>query len=171
MVTAGVETMVRMGELGVSRTAGDLLVALGLGSCVGLALVDGARGIAGLAHIVLPASKESRDGASSAKFADVAVPRLVELLAGLGARRGSLAAVLVGGAQMFTAGGSGLDIGRRNEEATREQLAELGIPVLAAETGGSKGRTLRVHVHGKVTVKEAGGVEQELHDATPELVW
>ena len=48
------ETMVRMGELAISDTPGDVLVSLGLGSCIGLALVDKRAGVAGLAHIVLP---------------------------------------------------------------------------------------------------------------------
>ena len=34
------EIMVRMGELAVSSTPGDVLVSIGLGSCIGLALVD-----------------------------------------------------------------------------------------------------------------------------------
>ena len=43
-----------MGEIEVSERAGDELVARGLGSCIGLALVDRFVGVAGLAHIVLP---------------------------------------------------------------------------------------------------------------------
>ena len=34
------ETMVRMGEYAASAAAGDILVSLGLGSCIGLALLD-----------------------------------------------------------------------------------------------------------------------------------
>ena len=37
---------VRMGELAVSDTVGDELVAIGLGSCIGLALVDRAANVA-----------------------------------------------------------------------------------------------------------------------------
>ena len=50
------QTMVRMGELAVSAEAGHTLISLGLGSCIGLALMDRRGGIAGLAHIVLPTS-------------------------------------------------------------------------------------------------------------------
>ncbi len=45
-----------MGELAVSSTVGDELVAIGLGSCIGLAMVDREAGVAGLAHVVLPES-------------------------------------------------------------------------------------------------------------------
>ena len=49
-------TGVRMGELAVSATPTDELVAVGLGSCIGLVIVDRSAGVAGLAHIVLPQS-------------------------------------------------------------------------------------------------------------------
>ena len=160
------ETMVRMGELAVSRDPGDTLVSLGLGSCIGLALVDPRSGIAGLAHVVLPESsgRDERVG----RFADHAVPALVEKLQRLGAVRPRLKAVLVGGASMFALGGTGLDVGPRNEAAVREQLEALRISVVAAETGGSRGRTIRVDVEtGRVTAREAGGIEEELFAGMP----
>jgi chemotaxis protein CheD len=163
------ETMVRMGEYAFSATAGDMLVSLGLGSCIGLALLDRRATVAGLAHVVLPAT-EGRPGAPG-KFADTAVPALLEAVLGLGARRMRLEAVLVGGASMFSFGGNGLEVGQRNDAAVRAELAKLRIPVLAAETGGSKGRTVRVDVGtGLVTSKAAGETEVELYPATVRAV-
>jgi len=156
------ETVVRMGELAVSRATEDVLVTIGLGSCIGLAIVDAPRSIGGLAHIMLPGSTgATREGAGPATFADQAVPALMERLTALGARPRELSAFLVGGAQMFAFGGSaGLDVGRRNEDATRAALADAGISVRAAATSGNKGRTVRVHVGAaSVTFKEAGGKE------------
>jgi chemotaxis protein CheD len=155
-----------MGELAVSEMSGHLLASIGLGSCIGLALIDGTRPLAGLAHIMLPDSNGDTD-APAGKFADRAVPTLLDEMTAIGAVRSRLHAVLVGGAQMFSFGGSsGLDIGRRNEEATREALAHAGIPVQATATGGGKGRTVRVHVEtGLVTVKEPGAPEFDLYAA------
>jgi chemotaxis protein CheD len=159
------ETMVRMGEYAFSGTAGDMLVSLGLGSCIGLALLDRRAAVAGLAHVVLPTA-EGRDGAPG-KFADTAVPVLLDAVVGLGARRTRVEAVMVGGASMFSFGGNGLEVGQRNESAVRDELAKLRIPVIASETGGSKGRTVRVHVEtGLVTSKAAGETELELYPAT-----
>jgi len=147
--------MVRMGDLAASAAAGDVLVTLGLGSCVGVALLDRPRGLAGLAHIMLPAS--TAVAGSPGKFADTGVPALIAELVRLGARPPRLEAVLVGGAQMLGAN-SRLDVGSRNEAATRAELDKAGLRVVAAETGGSRGRTVRVHVgDGAVTVKAAGG--------------
>jgi chemotaxis protein CheD len=161
MTTQLAEIAVRMGEIAVSSTPGEVLLSLGLGSCIGLALVDQRRGIAGLAHIMLP--EAIAGGGPVGKFADLAVPALVEQTVALGTSRPMLKAVLVGGAQMFALGGSGaMDIGLRNQEAVREELAGLRIPVVATAIGGSKGRTIRVVPGGAVTSKEAGGVEVEL---------
>ena len=153
--------MVRMGELAASREAGHTLVSLGLGSCIGLALVDQRSGVAGLAHVVLPESAGRDD--KIGRFADRAVPALVDELQRLGAVRPRLRAILVGGASMFALGGGGLDVGPRNDAAVREQLKALRIPIAATETGGNRGRTIRVDVEsGRVTSKEAGGAETEL---------
>jgi chemotaxis protein CheD len=156
-------TMVRMGEQAASASPDERLVTIGLGSCIGLALVDGARGVAGLAHVMLPESGDRPRADQLGRFADTAVPALVERLVALGARRTRLRAVLVGGAQMFSFGGGSLDIGARNEACVRDALERLRIPVEAAATGGDKGRTVSVHVRtGVVASKEAGGIEQEL---------
>jgi chemotaxis protein CheD len=164
--------VVRMGELAVSAAAEDELVSMGLGSCVGVALVDRERAIAGLAHVMLPTANAAYS--APAKFADRAVPALLASTERLGARRERLVAVLAGGAQMFAAGArgagvAGLDLGARNEAAVRAALGEAGIPVRAAATGGDRGRTVRVCVgEARVTVKEAGGAEQPLwHPGAP----
>jgi chemotaxis protein CheD len=156
------ETMVRMGELAVSSAPGHVLVSLGLGSCIGLALIDRRMGIAGLAHVVLPQSQGHAD-TTSRKYADHAVPELVSELEAAGARKVRLEAVLVGGASMFAVSSSSLEVGQRNEAAVRELLQGLRIPVRATATGGSKGRTIRVDVAtGTVTYREAGGEDTEL---------
>jgi chemotaxis protein CheD len=156
------ETMVRMGEYAFSACAGDVLVSLGLGSCIALALLDRRAAVAGLAHVVLPAAEGREE--TPGKFADTAVPALLESVVALGARRARLEAVLVGGASMFSFGGAGLDIGQRNDAAVREELGRLRIPVAAAETGGSRGRTVRVDVQtGVVTAKAAGDAVVELY--------
>ena len=150
-----------MGEMAISAAKGDELVAIGLGSCIGLALVDRVAGVAGLAHIVLPDSGSADSPAG--KFADLAVPELVARVQAAGALKLRLQAVLVGGAKMFARPG-GLDIGARNDEAVRGALADLGIAVHASATGGSRGRTARVVVGVEVTSHEAGGERITLLD-------
>jgi chemotaxis protein CheD len=146
---------VRMGELKVSRARDAELVAIGLGSCIGLAIVDRSARVAGLAHIVLPDSQGVNGPA--AKFADTAIPEMLACLRSAGANPARCDAVLVGGARMFALS-KALDIGARNDAAVRAALASAGIETSAAETGGSRGRTVRVIVGtGEVLVQEAGG--------------
>jgi chemotaxis protein CheD len=165
MTAAATEIAVRMGEIAVSSNPADVLMSIGLGSCIGLALVDHRRGIAGLAHVMLP--EAIAGGGPVGKFADLAVPELIKQVTALGAAKTSLRAVLVGGAQMFALGHSGaMDIGVRNDVEVRAALAKERIPVVAAEVGGSKGRTIRVIPGGSVLSKEAGGAEKELMSTT-----
>jgi chemotaxis protein CheD len=155
------DVVVRMGELVASASAGDVLLCVGLGSCIGLALVCRHGRACGLAHIVLPDSG-GREGDRPAKFADRAVSALIGALGHHGARTESLEAILVGGAQMFSMS-TGMEIGARNEAAVRAALAQAGVTVIAASTAGALGRTIRVHVaDGTVTVREAGSQEVTL---------
>jgi chemotaxis protein CheD len=64
---------------------------------------------------------------------------------------------------MFATSTAAVEVGQRNEAAVREQLEALRIPVIATETGGRRGRTIRVHVApARVTVREAGGSDHDL---------
>lgn len=143
-----------MGEMVVSADPNEELVALGLGSCIGLAMIDRTARVAGLVHVVLP---ESHDAAGPAgKFADLAVPELLRRLRAAGAVERRLETALVGGARMFEMSG-GLDIGSRNEQAVRAALAKARITVHATQTGGNQGRTVRIAVSDcTVTCRAAG---------------
>ena len=158
------ETMVRMGELAISDTPGEVLVSLGLGSCIGLAVVDKRAGVAGLAHIVLPAAAGTPKPEAMNKFADHAVPALVDGMVERGASRVFMQASMIGGASMFEAtGAKTLEVGQRNATAVRELVAARRVQVVAEAVGGSRGRTVKVDVSsGTVSVREAGGVEEVL---------
>lgn len=155
------EISVRMGELATSADPADVLVSIGLGSCIGLALVDAGAHIAGLAHIMLPGPGDA-GSRPPGTFADTGVPALIDAVLASGARRMRLSATIVGGAQMF--GGNGqMQVGARNEEAVRAALREARLPIVAAETGGGSGRTIRVHLDDvRVTARAAGGTENVL---------
>ena len=159
----GARHMVRMAEQVVSAKQGDVLVSLGLGSCIGLALVDRGAGVAGLVHIVLPEAPDHGRAAAPAKFADTAVPALVEAVTRAGARR--LQAVLCGGAHMFGNSGASpvMQIGTRNTVATVDALQRARIPVRGTDTGGSTGRSIEVHVaNGDVLVRGVGQQARKL---------
>jgi chemotaxis protein CheD len=155
------EISVRMGELATTAEEDAVLVSIGLGSCIGLALIDAGARVAGLAHIMLPGPGNAGDRPPGT-FADTGVFALLDAMIVSGARRMRLSAVLVGGAQMFGSGGH-MQVGQRNEEAVRAALHAARVPIVGAETGGGTGRTIRVHLDDmRVTVRIAGATENIL---------
>jgi chemotaxis protein CheD len=161
-VSVGVEVVVDVADFAVAGGE-STLVTVGLGSCVALALHDPATGIAGLAHILLPSIGAGPPSIRPAKYADTAVPLLVEEMRRHGARR-KLVAKMAGGARMFAALlPSGINMGERNIEATRAALAKLGIEVIAEDVGGEYGRSVRfVPATGLMTVRSLVGGNREL---------
>ena len=135
----------------------DLLVTLGLGSCVAIMLQDAAAGVMGMAHALLPEPALSRDAGNPFKFASTAVPALVAEMATRGARRERLEARLVGGAAMFASlmvPGT-LNMGERNLRAARAALEEVGIPIRGEEVGRDYGRSVRMKL-GETVVSSVG---------------
>lgn len=123
----------------------DGLTTLGLGSCIGIAIRDSATKIGGLAHIMLPDSTALRNaGQNIAKYADTGIAELVRQMEAQGAKRSRMTAKLAGGATMFAYEGKSnmVQVGLRNAEASVAKLRELGIPILAQDTGENYGRTV-----------------------------
>lgn len=135
---------VGMAELSVS-TAPIILKTTGLGSCVGVCVYDSLKKIGGMAHIMLPSSKNSRHATTViGKYSDTAIDELLANLGKLGVTKNSLVAKIAGGSQMFAfAGGSEImKIGQRNIEAVREDLERHRIKIIAEDVGGNYGRTI-----------------------------
>jgi chemotaxis protein CheD len=149
---------VGMADYKISEHPG-VLTTLGLGSCVGIALYDTSSKIVGLAHIMLPSSINARDKMNVAKFADTAIDSLIRDMEKLGAKKEKLVAKLAGGAQMFAFHGRDdiMRVGLRNIQASKEKLQELGIPIIAEDTGGNYGRTIEFYSDdGRLLVKTIG---------------
>ncbi|SDK46235.1 chemotaxis protein CheD [Natronincola ferrireducens] len=142
----------------------EILTTLGLGSCVGIALYDTKVQVTGLAHIMLPCSKQIKNNSNKAKFADTAISMLVEEMIKDGASSNRIIAKIAGGAQMFSFGNNSdvMKIGQRNVIATKEILEGFKIPLIAEDTGGNFGRTIEVYSDtGKMFIKTIGyGVKE-----------
>ena len=136
-----------------------MLTTLGLGSCVGISLFDRVKKIAGMAHIMLPSSKQARDSVNIAKFADTGIIDLVNKMLGLGASRGAIVAKLAGGAQMFAFKDISevMRIGDRNIEAARYMLSLVKIPIISEDVGANYGRTIELYSNdGSLLIKTIG---------------
>lgn len=113
-----------------------------VGSCIAIALFDHTQRLGGMAHVLLPDSRDRAETALPGKFADKAVDCLYAGLLELGARAERLKAKFAGGAQMFAGvpQARGCDIGGQNAKAVREALQRLKIGLLAEDSGGNAGR-------------------------------
>jgi len=139
-----------------------LLVSYGLGSCLAIALHAPRLQFGALAHTLLPTARPGGQERQT-KYVDSTIRLMVADLAQKGAAPADLVAKLAGGANMFSAAGLSPDqgIGQRNIQSARQTLAELGIPVVAEDVGGSSGRTVEFDVAtGRLQVRSVRGAEQ-----------
>jgi chemotaxis protein CheD len=153
-----------LGEMKITNSPSAVLSCVGIGSCVVVCAYDHLGKLGGMVHIVLPHYNQKPED-NLGKYADTAIPLLLDEMAKKGGKRSQLVIKIAGGAQMSLAPGL-KDIfktGERNIEAVKQALKIEGIPLVSADLGGNRGRTVRMYLaNGKVTVKISGDEEREI---------
>jgi chemotaxis protein CheD len=154
--------IVGMGDYKISKVP-DQLMTIGLGSCLGVCIYDSAAKVGGMAHIMLPNSRDMPKG-SPLKYADTCLKAMIDELNRSGGASSRFKAKIAGGAQMFSFSGTNtvMHIGENNTEAVAMELKKYGIPLIAQDVGGNSGRTITFNIetadlHVK-TVKAGGKV-------------
>ncbi len=152
---------VGLGEIKVSRDPAAVLVSFGLGSCVAVCAYDLAARVGGMMHVVLPyCSNKDSARRFPGKYADVGMPTLIRELENHGAVRTRIQVKISGGASVIHAATFDglLDMGQKNVVAVRAALEREGLPVVAFDTGGNKGRSVWLLVGtGAMTVRTGAG--------------
>ncbi len=146
---------VGIADLGISKAPNILRTILG--SCIGICIYDQYTRIGGLSHIMLPSSKKST--ANPKKYADSAIPLLLDDMIRAGAMRDTMIAKIVGGAAMFKHSENSFmgDIGKNNISTVSEILAKTGIRIVAEDVGGDYGRTIDFYLEtGEIKIKTIG---------------
>jgi chemotaxis protein CheD len=148
--------------IGEYRIGSFRMASIGLGSCIGLTLFDPEQRIGAMVHIMLPESSGRTD--RPGKYADTAIPLIINELIAHGSKKRSLVARMAGGATMFEAFSASMNIGQRNIDKVRALLAEQNIRLLAEDTGGKLGRSVYFSPQesGRVTVRLANGSSRDL---------
>jgi chemotaxis protein CheD len=120
-----------------------------------------------MAHITLPSSEVYKDIEATvhnqpARFADNAIPVLLDAMHKCGADVENMRAAISGGAQFRRTPKSArslpelFTIGSKTTKSVCDILDTLKIPILAKQVGGSRGRTVLFRVcDGCVIVKES----------------
>jgi len=152
---------VGIGEIAVLDKPGKI-GAIGLGSCVAVAMFDPVAKVGGMVHVLLPDSRGQKTELPG-KFADTGIPELLRLMEEKGARRDRIIVKIAGGASLMNVNvGNFGDIGKRNVEAVREQLSALNLRLQGEDIGGNEGRTFILDLAaGTFSVKTTrGGLHQ-----------
>lgn len=158
----------RMGDVIFSHSNLTLLRALGLGSCIAVCVYDPVTKTGSLTHVMLPHSK-SAEPAQPGKFADTAIPFILQTFSSMGIPKYRLRVAISGGAELFSfdRSVSELNVGANNIEAVKKALASAGLKTVAEDIGGKVGRTVVLDTTtGDVTVRQVGGQEQLLVNLT-----
>ena len=157
---------VGLGEIAVSRNPNEVLVAYGLGSCLGIGMYDPVAKVAGLLHAVLPESPDNNSlNGSAAKYVNTGISELMKSMEKAGANPERSKIRVVGGANMLLSSSLSktFDIGTRNIDAARKTFEKLRLKVAAEEVGGHTGRTVRLFVQdGRMTFRVVGEKEQDI---------
>jgi len=141
-----------LGDQWVSST--DRIVTL-LGSCVAACLLDPAAGLGGMNHFGLP-ERPPNGVRAPGRYAPTAMAALLDAVLRAGAREARLQAKLFGAGSVLDGVSSALPMS--NARAALDFLDRHGIPVVAQDTGGSRGRRIELAPRtGRVRVQLVAG--------------
>nr|MBF0222749.1 chemotaxis protein CheD [Desulfobulbaceae bacterium] len=147
-----------VGDFGATNKPGEVLKTMALGSCVGFIVLEPKSRTVGMAHIALSDSQinPSQATAQPGRFADTAVPALLNLVAQLSKTKQGYIIKLVGGAQVAQMKDT-FNIGKRNILAIKKILWQMKLAPVAEDLGGRISRTVTVEVDsGKVELHSPG---------------
>ena len=157
MATGKVRT-VGLGDMKVCTSPSDMLVTYSLGSCVGVSICDPEAGVGGLIHCMLPLSKRSPEKAANRPhiFVDTGVVSLLKGMFQKGARRENLVIKAGGGSELLDKKQL-FRVGHRNYAVLRKIMWKNDLLIDEADVGGTKSRTMYLHVGSGTTVIKSEG--------------
>jgi chemotaxis protein CheD len=155
---------VGLGELVISHDPADVLVAYGLGSCLGIGMYDTSRKIGGMLHAVLPECLNGNNP-NPIKYVNSGIAELLNGMTKAGADVRHISIRMCGGASMLVSAALSktFDIGPRNIQSAHQTFMAMNLKLASEDVGGVKGRTVRLQIlTGRMSVRLIGGVEREL---------
>lgn len=148
--------MVGIGQIATSRTPGDVIQTMALGSCVGVLVLTTIPRTISLLHFALPDSRKSNGKAEKLPgyFADTGLKMLFINLKKIGVNhlKSQILIKLIGGANVLK-GNDVFNVGKRNVLSARKLLFKNRYKIIAEDVGGHISRTVKIEFDtGKVFV-------------------
>lgn len=138
---------INVGEMYIAERPATITTLLG--SCVAVCLWDRRFGIGAMNHYLLPVPP-GPDGTPSCPFpcdyryGNLSIETMVQKLFFAGARRETIVAKIFGGGNVIYNDGldklKGNGVGNDNIKIAEEMLKDIGISIVARDTGGAEGR-------------------------------
>ncbi|MFC1553982.1 chemotaxis protein CheD [candidate division KSB1 bacterium] len=136
--------MVGIGGMSMSKSPGDILKTMALGSCVAVAVLTEHPRTVTLIHVALSDSNVSSEKAKllPGYFADTAIPKLIKKYQSLGINKKSKITVKLAGGANVVDTENVFNIGKRNILAVRKNLWKYRLPIIKEDVGGNFSRTV-----------------------------
>ncbi len=141
------ELVAGLGKYIVSDKEDDIIRTFALASCVGVTVYNPVKKVAGMIHVVLPFPLDKNDRKERpGYFAESGIPLLINTMCiKYGCRKEDLHVQMYGGADSRLHNDI-YKVGRRNIEAVKYTLHELGLKIHKADLSGNESRTLTMEV-------------------------
>lgn len=155
--------VVNIADMKVSSNPEDTIITYSLGSCIAVVLHDPITKNGGMIHIMLPDSSIEKDKSRIIpyKYVDTGVPLLFKSLFKLGTKRRNIVTKVIGGSNVMDRN-KFFNIGERNYAQVRKILWRNNIMIAAEDVGGSKSRTVKLHLDSGRVVVSNSNEEYEL---------
>ncbi len=137
--------LVRIQTGGLFVSAEHALVRTVLGSCVAACVFDQEAGVGGMNHFMLPGACDPCSMPS--RYGTHAMDELISKILALGGKHARLRAKLFGAAHVLRLEGNRIQVPYANAKFAREYLAEVHIPVVGHQLGGSRPLDVSFETH------------------------
>jgi chemotaxis protein CheD len=134
------------------------IISTVVGSCIAVCVFDRKQKIGGMNHFQFPIIRSSKQ--ATARYGNVAVSALINLMINEGSKSEHLEAQILGGA--FNPEISNKNIGQENINAAKKVLKNKNIRIVSEDVGGEKGRKVIFNTNtNEVAVVKVDKVRQE----------
>lgn len=156
------DIVVGIGDIYTGGETSSIIVTYSLGSCIGVSIYDSVSRTGGLAHFMLPMSRDNPLKAADKPglYCDTGMAQMLQRLYESGAEKKRLIIKLAGGARVLDINDT-FRIGSKNNAVIRKFLWKNGLMIAADDTGGEVARTMYLDMGtGRTFLRKQGKIHE-----------